>query len=143
MVDLSKGNAVEFPEYVRLAADDRIVGTVIKTDAELRSFTVEWADGGTSIELLDDAGEGWIACLARAKAEASLEVVKTYIDQKYDPGWEPKLYAPGHEGPFWNISLEGVGDWAIRIGGYDETPFPEGVFAEPGTDWYLALYPTS
>lgn len=81
--------------------------------------------------------------LTREKAEASLEIVKEYIDRKCGPGWEPKLYAPGHEGPFWNISLEGAGEWAIRIGGYDETPFPPGVFPEPVYSWCLALYPAS
>lgn len=143
MIDLGKETTVEFPEYVRLAADDRVVGTVIETDSDLRSFRVEWDDGGTSIEMLDGEGEDWTACLTRAKAEECLKVVQKYIDQKYEPGWEPKLYAPGHEGPYWNISLEGAGEWAIWIGGRDETPFPDGVFTEPGTSWYLALYPAN
>lgn len=79
--------------------------------------------------------------LTEAKAKACLKIVQAWIDRTAGEGWEPALYPPGHEGPYWNISLEGAQDdwpWLMK---QDETvTWPTGVFAEPGASWYLALH---
>lgn len=135
-----KDDDAEFPEFVTSAWDGAL-GRVTETDAILRRFRVKWDGGGRSWELLDDGGQGWRPLLTREKAEAGLAVVQRYINTTYGPGWEPKLYEPGHEGPFWNVSLEGAEDWTLRIRMYDETEFPPGVYVEAVNSWCLALYP--
>lgn len=137
-----KGSSVEFPEFV-ISEDTGLLGTVESVHADQGRFSVEWSDGLVTAERLDAEGNYWRRCLSRTQAEACLKIVQQYVDQKYGEGWEPKLYAPGHEGPYWNISLEGADEWALRIGGYDETQFPSGVFAEPVYPWCLGLYPAS
>lgn len=77
--------------------------------------------------------------ITETKARECLEIVKKYLGQ-IDGGWAV-LYPPGHEGPMWVVSLEGCGDWAIRISQDEEVTWPEGVFTEPVAHWCLGLYP--
>lgn len=78
--------------------------------------------------------------LSTGQALACLKIAQAYVDSIAGPGWEPKLYRD-HEGPYWNISLEGAGDWAITITHDESVTWPAGVFAEPGASWCLNLHP--
>lgn len=81
--------------------------------------------------------------LPRVTAEKCLAIVQRYVDRVAGPGWEPALYPPGHEGPMWVASLEGVGEWAIGIARDDKVIWPDGVFVEPVASWCLGLYPSN
>ena len=77
--------------------------------------------------------------LTREQAEACLKIVQDWIDEKYGPGYEVKLYDPGFHCTGWALVLTGMPDewpWLISQAGH----WPQGVFAEPGSDWYLGLY---
>lgn len=76
-------------------------------------------------------------------ARECLKVVQKFTDEHAGPGWNPKLYRPGHEGPFWNISLEGVEEWAYDASISDSIEWPDGVYVEAVNTWCLALYPAS
>jgi hypothetical protein len=69
--------------------------------------------------------------ISTAKALSCLRLVREHVSP------DAQLYRD-HEGPFWNISLEGADDWAITI---DRDIWPEGVFVEPVAGWCLGLYP--
>ncbi len=76
--------------------------------------------------------------LTEGEAKECLHLIKECTDRRFGPGWEPALYPPGHEGEFWNVSLEGLEDWAMRV---DEVvAWPPGVYAEPIYSWGIALY---
>jgi hypothetical protein len=128
-----------FPEYVR-ADESRMIGTVVSVRPGEGSFEVEWEDGRFSRESLSGAGSDWLPLLSRKTAEACLAVVQQYIDRTEGEGWEPKLYPPGHEGPFWVVSLECQSDWAIDIGSAEGITWPDGVFPEAVASWCLGLH---
>ncbi|MFF9879980.1 hypothetical protein, partial [Staphylococcus pasteuri] len=55
-------------------------------------------------------GEVWLdenRYLTEEEAAACLKIVNEWITKKAGPGWEAALYGPGHEGDYWNVSLEG------------------------------------
>lgn len=75
--------------------------------------------------------------LSEEQAQECLTVVRNLLG----PGGEDAaIYPPGHEGPMWVVSLEGCGDWAVRLAALDGA-FPADVFVEPVADWCLGLYP--
>lgn len=78
--------------------------------------------------------------LTPGQALACLTIAQKYIERIAGPGWEAKLYRD-HEGPYWNISLEGADEWAITITHDESITWPDGVFAEPGAGWCLNLHP--
>lgn len=129
-----------FPTHVKSKEDGQL-GNVASMNATDGRFMVEWENGRFSDFNLNDDDPEWEALLSREKATECLEIVQDYIEGKYGTGWDPVLYAPGHEGSFWAITVSGPDEWAIRIGVYDETPFPDGVFAEPVNAQCLGLYP--
>lgn len=53
----------------------------------------------------------------------------------------PTPYKPGHEGPMWVLSYEGMGDWTFDITQPDAVVWPPGVYAEAVNGWCLGLYP--
>lgn len=74
--------------------------------------------------------------ITEAQALACLEIVRAHVSP------DAQLYRD-HEGPFWNISLEGADDWAVRIS-HDRSDWgdwPEDVHVEPVAGWCLGLYP--
>lgn len=75
--------------------------------------------------------------ITEAQAGACLAIVRKYTGDD-----SAALYGPGHEGEFFNISLEGgMEEWAIRISQDDTVVWPEGVWVEPVASWCLALLP--
>lgn len=76
--------------------------------------------------------------ITEEQALACLDIVRTYVGGD----WEPALYRD-HEGPFWNISLEGgPEEWAYRINLPGEVQWPDGVHVETiASAWCIALYP--
>jgi hypothetical protein len=81
--------------------------------------------------------------LTEEQADKCLKIVQKYIERRVGEGWDPKLYRPGHEGEFWNISLEGADEWAYDITTDESVTWPDGVFAEPVATWCLALHVAS
>lgn len=56
-------------------------------------------------------------------------------------GEDARLYPPGHEGPYWCVSLEGHEyDWPYRLSQIDGA-FPVGVWTEAVNGFALALHP--
>jgi hypothetical protein len=79
--------------------------------------------------------------LTVGKFDQTRAVVQDWFS-KHLPGVDwPTPYKPGHEGPMWVLSLEGVGDWPIDITQDESVEWPAGVFAEPVNSWCLGLYP--
>lgn len=79
--------------------------------------------------------------LTEEKATVCLKIVNEWIEKKAGPGWEPALYPPGHEGGYWNVSLEGAMDnWPWLLSMDESVTWPEGVWVEAGASWYLALH---
>lgn len=115
------------------------LGRVLNTtDTHLET---EWEDGTKTAERLDGEGEHWRGCLTRSTAEECLKVAQEFVTRVYGEGWKLKLYEPGHEGNFWNISLELSGEWAYDVTVDPSVQWPKGVFAEPVAMWCLGLYP--
>ena len=88
-------------------------------------------------------GEAWLdhdRYLTEEEAAACLKIVKEWIERKAGPEWDPRLYRPGHEGDFWNISLEGAqDDWPWLMSQDESVTWPKGVYVEAGASWYLCL----
>lgn len=135
---------VEFPEYVRRMEGEDLtdLGAVTKTFPESGRFRVEWYSGGVegTVEHVDGHGKVWWPTLTRAVAEECQPIAQGYVDRIAGPGWDVALYPPGHEGPFWALSLEGAEDWAMMIGHDDTVTWPGGVFTEAVHSWCLGLY---
>jgi hypothetical protein len=115
-------------------------GRTVKADVPEGLFRVEWADGSTTVEETSGKGRNWHPCMPRAVAEQMLGMVRQFLAEQYGEGWNPKLYEPGHEGNYWNISLEGPGDWPYQFTCEESEKWPAGVYAEADTSWCLALY---
>lgn len=82
--------------------------------------------------------------LTEQQAQDTFEIVKAWLVATIDPNAEPKLYPPGHEGPFWAVSWEGDSEWVIDFtqAPYVAAKIPSGVFLEPVYSWCLGLYPS-
>lgn len=81
--------------------------------------------------------------ITEEQAKACLDLVKEWIERKAGPGWEPKLYEPGFHAEGWTIALEGLADleWPWTMSQDKSVPWPDGVWVEAGSDWYLSLLP--
>lgn len=80
--------------------------------------------------------------LTREQAEACLKIAQDWVGLRAGPGWsdEMKLYEPGFHCDGWAIALEGgPEDWPWHVSQAEDI-WPQGVFAEAGSDWYLGLY---
>lgn len=78
------------------------------------------------------------------KAEQAKRVAEEWFIDKigFQESELPTMYAPGHEGPMWVLSLEGgPEDWTIMLSHDDTVKWPDGVFVEPVASWCLGLYP--
>lgn len=112
------------------------------TGDELHVRTLIEAVNSTSRLLgLDDNTYNGDPVLTGDKAEEARIVVRVWFDDNEPGTTYPVLHEPGHEGAMWVLSLEGIGDWAVRIGQDESVTWPPGVFAEPVADWCLGLYP--
>lgn len=83
--------------------------------------------------------------LTREQAEASLKIVRTWLARKHSQ-WAANnatLYEPGFHCDGWAIALDGgPEDWPWHVSqDIGEKDWPIGVYAEPGSRWYLGLYP--
>lgn len=84
-----------------------------------------------------------VEVITAEQANACLAIVQAWIDKTAGPGWEPALYEPGHEGNYWNISLEGAqDDWPWLMSNDELVIWPDGVRVEAGASWYISLLPT-
>lgn len=76
------------------------------------------------------------------QANACLAVVQEYIDHTEGPGWEPKVYPPGHEGDYYVVSLEcGADNWPYAISKPGTVTWPDGVAVGAVNHFALSLHP--
>lgn len=79
--------------------------------------------------------------LTVGKADRTRDVVNDWFNKKGYAGDRPTLHKPGHEGAMWVLSMEGYGDWAVRLAADESVTWPPGVWVEPVASWCLGLYP--
>lgn len=81
--------------------------------------------------------------ITEEQAQACLKTVQEWIDRQAGPGWEPKAYGPEFHSQGWTIALEGLAhlEWPWTMSQDEEVVWPDGVWVEPGADWYLCLHP--
>lgn len=79
--------------------------------------------------------------LSRETAEQCLKLVTDWLTTQ-GTNEAPTLYEPGFHCSGWAIALEGGPDvWPVDLTHEGGVVWPKGVFAEPGSHWYLGLYP--
>jgi hypothetical protein len=80
--------------------------------------------------------------LTREQAEACLTIVQSWIGDPHTAG-RAKLYEPGFHCDGWAIAMDGGPfEWPYQVTeAMYPNGWPDGVFAEPGSNWYLGLYP--
>lgn len=77
--------------------------------------------------------------LTREQAEACLLAVQNWICDPHTGG-TAKLYEPGFHCDGWAIVMDhGPQDWPWHVS--QEDIWPDGVFVQAGSHWYLGLYP--
>lgn len=124
---------MEFPEYVSMVGVDDLWGTVTET-CPTGVFHVEWSDGDETDERLHREGENWTRFLSRAVVMECRDIVRAWTRDD-----TATAYDPGHEGPYWVISLEGGPDnWPYQIS--ETVQWPAGVWVEPVNHFALGLH---